>query len=100
MTKTTRTAKAAEAGRGGKPGGKSGKGGDSGWWIIGAVLVVQGFGSAVTEAAWDTSFGVSALLREADVPVWGTLLVGVAGLAVLGVAARRRAAKRRAGHGS
>ncbi|NSC25074.1 MULTISPECIES: hypothetical protein [Streptomyces] len=69
-------------------------------WLFGAILVVQGFGSAVTEAGWDTSFGVSGLLRAAHVPVWGTLVVGVAGVALLGAAARRRHREKRAGRGS
>ncbi|MFJ9179602.1 PEP-CTERM sorting domain-containing protein [Streptomyces sp. NPDC102360] len=77
------------------------KGADSGsgqglLWLFGAILVVQGFGSAVTEAGWDTSFGVAALMRAAHVPEWATLLVGLAGLALLGMAARRRRAGRRA----
>ncbi|WP_229914099.1 hypothetical protein [Streptomyces capitiformicae] len=66
-------------------------------WLFGAILVVQGFGSAITEAGWDTSFGVAGLLRAAHVPEWGTLLVGFAGAALLGIAARRHHAKRQ-GH--
>lgn len=30
-------------------------------WLFGAILVIQGFGSAITEAGWDTSFGVAAI---------------------------------------
>ncbi len=66
-------------------------------WLFGAILVVQGFGSAVTEAGWDTSFGVAGLLRAAHMPEWVTLLVGFVGVALLGVAARRHYAERRAG---
>ncbi|WPO73928.1 MULTISPECIES: hypothetical protein [unclassified Streptomyces] len=62
--------------------------------LFGCILLVQGFGSAVTEAAWDTSFGVSALLREAHAPAWTDLLVGVAGCVLLALAARRRIARR------
>ncbi|MEU5689112.1 hypothetical protein DEJ48_27050 [Streptomyces venezuelae] len=58
--------------------------------LFGAVLLVQGFGSAITEAGWDTSFGVSALLREAGAPAWVDLAVGAVGCALLGVAARTR----------
>jgi hypothetical protein len=65
-------------------------------WLFGVILVVQGFGSAVTEAGWDTSFGVAGLLRAADIPEWATLLVGFAGVALLGAAARRRYSGRRA----
>ncbi|MEU0727119.1 hypothetical protein [Streptomyces sp. NPDC006140] len=42
-------------------------------WLFGAILTIQGFGSAVTEAGWDTSFGVGGLLRAAHVPEWGRL---------------------------
>lgn len=65
-------------------------------WLFGAILVIQGFGSAITEAGWDTSFGVAGLLRAAHMPEWATLLVGFAGLALLGMAARRRYGRRRA----
>ncbi|MFC9681374.1 hypothetical protein [Streptomyces sp. NPDC056948] len=65
-------------------------------WPFGAILVIQGFGSAITEAGWDTSFGVAGLLRAAQMPEWATLLVGFAGLALLGTAARRHYARRRA----
>jgi hypothetical protein len=75
-----------------KPRGDSGQGL---LWLFGALLVVQGFGSAVTEAGWDTSFGVAGLMRAADMPVWTTLLVGLAGVVLLGVAARRHHARRR-----
>ncbi|WP_128378923.1 hypothetical protein [Streptomyces cavernae] len=64
-------------------------------WLFGAILVIQGFGSAVTEARWDTSFGVAGLLRAAHMPEWATLLVGSAGLALLGVAARRHCVRKR-----
>ncbi|MFI6375146.1 hypothetical protein [Streptomyces sp. NPDC050546] len=65
-------------------------------WLFGAILTVQGFGSAITEAGWNTSFGVAGLLRAAHAPEWGTLLVGCAGTALLATAARRRFAKRQA----
>ncbi|MEU0245250.1 hypothetical protein ABZ192_13140 [Streptomyces sp. NPDC006235] len=64
-------------------------------WLFGAILSIQGFGSALTEAGWNTSFGVAGLLRAADVPQWGTLLVGCAGTALLATAAWRRYAKGR-----
>ena len=63
-------------------------------WLFGAILAIQGFGSAVTEAGWDTSFGVAGLLRAAHVPEWGTFLVGFAGAALLVTAARRHHARR------
>ncbi|MFF8656090.1 hypothetical protein [Streptomyces huasconensis] len=62
--------------------------------LFGLILLVQGFGSAITEAAWDTAFGVSALLREAHAPAWTDLLVGVAGCVLLAVAARHRIARK------
>ncbi|MGI5350129.1 hypothetical protein ACQEU8_18380 [Streptomyces sp. CA-250714] len=64
--------------------------------LFGAILVIQGFGSAITEAGWDTSFGVAGLLRAAHLPEWVTLLVGVAGTALLATAARRHYAQKRA----
>jgi hypothetical protein len=65
-------------------------------WLFGAILAVQGFGSAITEAGWDTSFGVSGLLRAAHLPEWTTLLVGLAGAVLLGMAARTHYTRRRA----
>lgn len=62
-------------------------------WLFGVILAVQGFGSAITEAGWNTSFGVAGLLRAAQVPVWGTFLVGCAGAALLATAARRHFTK-------
>ncbi|MBM7167427.1 hypothetical protein JQK87_03130 [Streptomyces sp. G44] len=62
--------------------------------LFGLILLVQGFGSALTEAVWDTAFGVSALLREAHAPAWADLLVGAAGCVLLAVAARRRTARK------
>ncbi|MEU6821500.1 hypothetical protein ABZ921_12785 [Streptomyces atriruber] len=58
--------------------------------LFGAVLLVQGFGSAITESGWDTSFGVSAVLREAGAPAWVDLVVGAVGCALLAAAARAR----------
>ncbi|MGA4843604.1 hypothetical protein [Streptomyces sp. G45] len=61
--------------------------------LLGVILFVQGFGSAVTEAGWDTSFGVTALLREAGAPGWCDLAIGAVGAALLlWTAIRRRAA--------
>jgi len=65
------------------------------WWVIGTVLVVQGFGSAVTESQWGTSFGVAGLLRAAGLPQWSDLLIGAAGIVVLAVAAAKRTEGRR-----
>ncbi|MFK4064432.1 hypothetical protein [Streptomyces sp. NPDC029674] len=58
--------------------------------LFGVILLVQGFGSAITESAWDTSFGVSAVLRKAGAPGWTDLVVGAAGCALLAAAARVR----------
>lgn len=66
-------------------------------WLFGFILVVQGFGSAVTEAGWDTSFGVAGLLRAAHMPERATLLVGIAGVALLGTAMRRHYGRKQAG---
>ncbi|MFB9523672.1 hypothetical protein [Streptomyces cremeus] len=67
-------------------------------WLFGTILVVQGFGSAITEAGWNTSFGVAGLLRAAHMPEWTTLLIGFAGVVLLGTAARAHHARRRANH--
>ncbi|WP_247746013.1 hypothetical protein [Streptomyces oryzae] len=75
-----------------KPGTTSGQGL---LLLFSAILVVQGFGSAITEAGWDTSFGVAGLLRAAQLPGWTTLLVGAVGVGLLAVAARRRYAGKR-----
>ncbi|MEV5430314.1 hypothetical protein [Streptomyces sp. NPDC052701] len=55
---------------------------------VGIVLAVQGFGSFLTERAWDTEFGVTALLPDST-PSWVGLLVGVVGLAVIAMTAPR-----------
>ncbi|WP_217561408.1 hypothetical protein [Streptomyces sp. GbtcB6] len=55
-----------------------------------------GLGGDVAEAGWGTSFGVAGLLRAAHMPEWGTLLIGFAGVALLGTAARRHSTRRRA----
>ncbi|MFD4635445.1 hypothetical protein ACFVYR_35455 [Streptomyces sp. NPDC058284] len=58
--------------------------------LFGFILLIQGFGSAITEAGWDTGFGVSAVLREAGAPAWTDLVVGALGCALLAAAARAR----------
>ncbi|MFE0178805.1 hypothetical protein ACFWZ2_41525 [Streptomyces sp. NPDC059002] len=58
--------------------------------LFGFILLVQGFGSAITESGWGTSFGVSAVLREAGAPGWTDLVVGALGCALLAAAARAR----------
>lgn len=68
-------------------------------WVLGAVLVVQGFGSAVTEALWQTSFGVSGLLRAAGAPAWSDLVVGALGTALLVHGLIRRETGKRAARG-
>ncbi|MFH9575627.1 hypothetical protein ACH4MG_34450 [Streptomyces sp. NPDC017454] len=65
-------------------------------WLFGAILVIQGFGSAITEAGWDTSFGIAGLMQAAHMPEWTTLLVGFAGLTLLAMAARRHNVRKRA----
>ncbi|WP_067571850.1 hypothetical protein [Nocardia acidivorans] len=69
----------------------------SGWWIAGLILFVQGFGSALTEALWQHSFGVAAVLRAAGVPEWADWVIGVLGctlLIVAGLKTRAQAGER------
>ncbi|MFI0978498.1 hypothetical protein ACH4SP_16055 [Streptomyces sp. NPDC021093] len=54
-------------------------GGQTALWIVGTLFFVQGFGSALTERVWGTSFGVAALLREAGVPAASDWVVGAVG---------------------
>ncbi|KUF14571.1 hypothetical protein [Streptomyces silvensis] len=63
--------------------------------LFGAILFVQGFGSAVTDSGWGVSFGVAALLREAGMPGWGDLVIGGTGCVFLALGAWRRLAARR-----
>jgi hypothetical protein len=66
-----------------------------GWrWVIGVVLLVQGFGSAITESQWDTSFGVAGVLRAIGLPQWSDLIIGAAGVALLVWAAARTEGRR------
>ncbi|MEV0375508.1 hypothetical protein AB0I10_38130 [Streptomyces sp. NPDC050636] len=65
-------------------------------WLLGAILFVQGFGSALSEALWNTSFGVAGLLRGAGLPQWTDLALGAAGAVLLGWALVARGAGRRA----
>ncbi|MGK5672341.1 hypothetical protein ACSNOB_05785 [Micromonospora sp. URMC 106] len=58
-------------------------------WLLGVLLLVQGFGSALTEALRGTSFGVAGLLRAAGLPEWTDYLVGAAGAVLLVWAALR-----------
>ncbi|MCQ8771202.1 hypothetical protein [Streptomyces telluris] len=64
--------------------------------LLGVILFVQGFGSALTEALWNTSFGVAGLLRGAGLPQWTDLVVGAVGAILLGWAQVARGAERRA----
>lgn len=65
-------------------------------WLLGVILLVQGFGSALTEALWSTSFGVAGLLRGAGLPQWTDLVVGAVGAVLLGWAQVARGTERRA----
>lgn len=67
----------------------------SGWWIAGLILFVQGFGSALTDALWQHSFGVAALLRTAGLPAWTDWVLGAVGFALLIVAGLRTRAVER-----
>jgi hypothetical protein len=52
-------------------------------WLLGTLLLVQGFGSAITEALRGTSFGVAGLLRAAGLPHWTDFVLGGAGMVLL-----------------
>ncbi|MEU4703199.1 hypothetical protein [Nonomuraea dietziae] len=58
-------------------------------WLAGVLFAVQGFGSAITEAQWDTSFGVAGILRAAGAPSWADLALGTVGAVFLLIAAYR-----------
>jgi hypothetical protein len=58
-------------------------------WVLGTVLLLQGFGSAATEALWNTGFGAAGMLRAAGLPHWTDFAVGAAGAALLVWAAAR-----------
>ncbi|MFI1913287.1 hypothetical protein [Nocardia sp. NPDC020380] len=64
------------------------------WWTIGFVLLIQGFGSGITDLLWHHSFGVSGLVIRMGAPVWISWLIGVAGVAAVAVAMRREAAEK------
>lgn len=66
-------------------------------WVIGLVLFVQGFGSAITESLWHTGFGVAALLRSTGLPQWTDLLLGAAGAGLLVWATARARSRRKTG---
>ncbi|WP_034518443.1 hypothetical protein [Actinomadura rifamycini] len=62
---------------------QQGSGSQSARWILGTLLFVQGFGSAVTQTLWDTAFGVAGLARASGLPEWTDLLLGAAGAVLL-----------------
>ncbi|WP_232534853.1 hypothetical protein [Nocardia terpenica] len=51
-------------------------------WTVAVVLLIQGFGSGVTELLWRHSFGVSGILIHVGAPTWTSWVIGVVGLAV------------------
>lgn len=57
--------------------------------LAGVLLAVQGFGSAITEAQWGTSFGVAGILRALSAPGWTDLALGAFGAMCLLIAAYR-----------
>lgn len=58
-------------------------------WLVGILFTVQGFGSAITDSRWGTSFGVAGLLRAAGFPTWADLVIGGAGVLLLLLALHR-----------
>jgi len=60
--------------------------------IIGLVVLVQGFGSALAKAAWDANWGLLAVAeRWFGVPTWLGLIVGVVGVTMVVIGLRRTA---------
>ena len=52
--------------------------------VIGLVVMVQGFGSAIAKAGWDANWGLLAVAeRWTAVPVWAGVVVGMIGLIVV-----------------
>ncbi|WP_344428143.1 hypothetical protein [Amycolatopsis minnesotensis] len=64
----------------------SGRGSRTALWVLAALFLVQGFGSAVTEAAWHSSFGVSGILVGMGAPVWSSWVIGGVGVILLACA--------------
>lgn len=53
-------------------------------WVVGVLFVVQGFGSALTEAVWHSSFGVSGvLIGGLGAPTSVSWAIGAAGVGLL-----------------
>ncbi|MFI5779465.1 hypothetical protein [Nocardia sp. NPDC051570] len=63
-------------------------------WTVGLVLLVQGFGSVLTEALWRHSFGVSGVLIRYGAPLWTSWIIGAVGLGVCGWAVKAERANR------
>lgn len=58
------------------------------WTIVGLLLIIQGAGSGVVKAAWDTNWGLLAVAeRWTPVPAWAGFALAVVGL-VLAIAGR------------
>ncbi|MFJ4650485.1 hypothetical protein ACIP5Y_04320 [Nocardia sp. NPDC088792] len=64
------------------------------WWTIGFILLIQGFGSGITDLIWHHPFGVSSLVIYLGAPNWVSWLFGLAGAAAVTLAMRREAAER------
>ncbi|MEV0237896.1 hypothetical protein [Nonomuraea sp. NPDC050786] len=62
---------------------------DKAMWLLGALFTIQGFGSAITESQWGTSFGIAGILRAAGFPNWADLVIGAVGAVFLLVALYR-----------
>jgi hypothetical protein len=52
--------------------------------VVGGLLVIQGWGSAITEYFWHHSFGVAALIDHVvRLPWWGGPAIGMVGIPML-----------------
>jgi hypothetical protein len=50
---------------------------------VGALLAIQGLGSAVAQHLWNYTFGIPALIRRFFVlPWWGAIALGAVGVLV------------------
>jgi hypothetical protein len=58
--------------------------------LVGLVVAVQGFGSALAKWVWEANWGLLALAeRWTPISAWVGVVVGLVGLALIAAGARR-----------